>query len=177
MNFLQLVLLFFILPFNNPGKYNISNNGSVKNLHPFYVSVTEIQENTKDKIVEISCKIFTDDFEKTLRLHYSNKIDLLNPADKAVANNLVKDYINKHLSVSFDGKLQLMQYVGYEKNEEGIECYFQINNPLIHSKVTVINNVLFEYKPEQINIVHVTVKGKRQSTQLANPNDRKTFIF
>ena len=34
--------------------------------HPFYVSVTEIQENTKDKILEIACKIFTYDFENDL---------------------------------------------------------------------------------------------------------------
>ena len=34
--------------------------------HPIYVSVTEIEHNAKDKTLEISCKIFTDDFEKTL---------------------------------------------------------------------------------------------------------------
>ena len=110
-------------------------------------------------------------------MHYSNKIDLLNPPDKEVANKLIKDYITKHLSIAIDGKLQTLQYVGYEKNEEAIECYFQINNPVIHSKISIINNFLFEYKPEQINIVHVTIRGKRQSTQLVNPNDRKTFNF
>ena len=177
MNFFYLFTLFITLPINNPNVNGLSNKEHIKNIHPFYVSVTEIKENAKDKIMEVSCKIFTDDFEKTLRMHYSNKIDLLNPPDKAVANKLIKDYINKHLSISFDGKLQSLQYVRYEKNEEGMECYFQINNPVIHSKVTVVNNVLFEYKPEQINIVHVTVRGKRQSTQLVNPNDRKTFNF
>ena len=40
------------------------------NLHPIFVSVTEIEHNAKDKTLEISCKIFTDDFEKTLRLTY-----------------------------------------------------------------------------------------------------------
>jgi hypothetical protein len=175
MNFYYLLAAFITLPFNNLNQ--LSNSEVIKPTHPFYVSVTEIQENTKDKIMEISCKIFTDDFEKTLRMYYSNKIDLLNPRDKSVADKLIRDYIPKHLSISFDGKLQSLQYVGYEKNEEGVECYFQINNPVIHSKVTVTNNVLFEYKPEQINIVHVTVGGKRQSTQLVNPNDRKTFVF
>ena len=31
--------------------------------HPFFVSVTEINHNAKDKTIEIACKIFTDDFE------------------------------------------------------------------------------------------------------------------
>ena len=177
MKSFYLAILFFTLPFHYPFENSFSNKAPIKSIHPFYVSVTEIQQNVKDKIVEVSCKIFTDDFEKTLRMHYSNKVDLLNPADKAVANQLIKDYIEKHLSISFDGKLQSLQYVGYEKNEEGIECYFQINNPTIQSTVTVVNNILFEYKPEQINIVHVTVRGKRQSTQLVNPKDQKIFNF
>ena len=33
-------------------------------LHPFHVSVVEIEHNAEDKSLEISCKIFTDDFEK-----------------------------------------------------------------------------------------------------------------
>ena len=35
--------------------------------HPIYVSVTEIQHNAKDKTLEISCKIFTSDFEAILK--------------------------------------------------------------------------------------------------------------
>jgi hypothetical protein len=96
--------------------------------HPFYVSVTQIEENTKENLLEVSCRIFTDDFEKTLRMHYTNHIDLLNPTDKEQMNKLINDYITKHLSISIDGKLYPLQFVGYEKNEEAVECYFQINN-------------------------------------------------
>ena len=35
-------------------------------VHPFFVSVTEINHNAGDKNLEISCKIFTDDFEAAL---------------------------------------------------------------------------------------------------------------
>ena len=35
--------------------------------HPIFVSVTQIDHNATDKTLEISCKIFTDDFEQTLR--------------------------------------------------------------------------------------------------------------
>ena len=34
--------------------------------HPFHVSVIEINHNAADKNLEISCKIFTDDFEKIM---------------------------------------------------------------------------------------------------------------
>lgn len=156
-----------------------SNNAENKVIHkhPFFVSVTQIDENSKEKTVEISCKIFTDDFEKTLRMHYSNQVDLLNPADKPEMNKLVNDYINKHFSISIDGKAYPLQFVGYERNEEAVECYFQINNVSVKKSISVFNNLLFEYKPEQINIVHVTVKGIRKSRQLTNPDAKVNFVF
>ncbi len=159
----------------------IFNSGFVKskevNRHPFYVSVTQIDENAKEKILEVSCKIFTDDFEKTLRMHYKDHIDLLNPANKAAMNAHISDYIGKHLLISIDGKPGALQFVGYEKNEEGVECYFQVNNVLVNKTISVVNDLLFEYKPEQTNIVHVTVKGKRKSRQLVNPDSKISFDF
>ena len=53
--------------------------------HPFHVSVVEINHNSADKNLEISCKIFTDDFERVLRQNYKTKIDIINPADRAAA--------------------------------------------------------------------------------------------
>lgn len=148
-----------------------------KNHHPFYVSVTRIDENSKEKILEVSCKIFTDDFEKTLRMHYKGHIDLLNPSDRSAMNNVISDYIENHLKISVDGKMQRLQFVGYEKDDEGVECYFQVNSVSVKKTVDVFNDLLFEYKPEQTNIVHVTVKGKRKSRQLVNPDAKISFDF
>ena len=52
-------------------------------VHPFHVSVIEINHNAVDKTLEISCKIFTDDFEKILAKNYKAKVDLINPPNKA----------------------------------------------------------------------------------------------
>src|ERR1700755_2494190 len=97
-------------------------------LHSIYVSVTENENNAKDKTLEISCKIFTDDFEKTLRQNYKTSVELAAPKDKAAMNKLVNDYISKHLQIAVDGKNVALQFVGYEQEEEGIETYFQVNN-------------------------------------------------
>lgn len=170
--FFSFALLFCL---GNSTSTSIKNKGISK--HPFYVSVTEIDENIKEKILEVSCKFFTDDLEKTLRMHYPNHIDLLNPTDKAVMDALISDYVEKHLKIWVDGKLYPLEYVGYEKAEDGIECYFQVNNISVNKTVAVFNDLLFEYKPEQTNIVHVTVKGTRKSRQLINPNTNLSFDF
>ena len=58
--------------------------------HPFHVSVVEINHNVADKTLEISCKIFTDDFEKVLAQNYQTRIDLINPPDKKAMDTFVK---------------------------------------------------------------------------------------
>ena len=61
--------------------------------HPYYVSVTEINHNATDKTLEISCKLFTDDFEKALADKYKMKVDLINPQTKKPWIRSVKNYI------------------------------------------------------------------------------------
>ena len=156
----------FSVPANAPETY-----------HPLFVSVTEIEHNAKDKTLEISCKIFTDDFEKTLRQTYKGTVDLLKPADKAAMNKLVSDYVQKHLIITADGKKTALQFIGYEQQEEGIVSYYQVNNITTVSKIDITNNILYEYKKEQMEIIHVTVGGNRKSTKLNNPDSNASFEF
>jgi len=148
-----------------------------KTLHPIYVSVTEIEHNARDKTLEMSCKIFTDDFEKTLRQQYNTPIDLLNPKDKTAMEKLVSAYVLKHLIVKTDGKPAAFQFLGYEQQEEGIVSFYQANNIPSVKKLEVTDNILFEYKKEQISIIHAIVNGNRKSTKLVNPEDKTSFEF
>ena len=145
--------------------------------HPIYVSVTEIEHNAKDKTLEISCKIFTDDFEKTLRQTYKGQVDLLQPKDKNAMNKLVQDYVQKHLQIKVDEKSVALQFIGYEQEEEGIVSFYQVNNIASVKKLDITDNILFEYKKEQISIIHTTVNGNRKSTKLVNPEDKYSFVF
>jgi hypothetical protein len=145
--------------------------------HPIYVSVTEIEHNAKDNTLEVSCKIFTDDFERTLRQTYSGTVDLLQPKDKAAMNKLVSEYVKKHLSLIVDGKPVVMDFIGYEQQEEGIESYYQVNNIATLKKIDVRDNILYEYKKEQFSLIHVTVGGNRKSYKLNNPDDKVSFQF
>jgi len=145
--------------------------------HPIFMSVTEIEHNAKDKTLEISCKIFTDDLEKTLRQLYKTSVDLIKPKDKAAMDKLVSDYVQKHLSIAVDGKKTALQFIGYEQQEEGILSYYQVNNITAVNKLDIVNNILYEYKKEQIDIIHVTVAGNRKSTRLNNPEDKASFEF
>jgi hypothetical protein len=164
--------LLFLSALNFPAALNPSATN-----HPLFVSVTEIEFNAKDKALEISCKIFTDDFEKTLRQNYKTTVDLLKPKDKTAMNKLVSDYVQKHLLLTVDGKKAVLQFLGYEQQEEGIVSFYQAGNITAVKKIAITNNILYEYKKEQIGIIHVTVDGNRKSTKLTNPEEKCSFEF
>jgi hypothetical protein len=145
--------------------------------HPIYVSVTEIEHNAKAKTLEISCKIFTDDFEKALRTAYKAHVDLLDPKEKAAMDKLVNDYVQKHLKVAVNGAPVTLKYLGYEKIEEGIYSYYQADNIASVKKIAVTDNILYEYKEEQLSLIHVIVNGERKSTKLNNPEDKFSIDY
>ena len=152
-------------------------SGFIGLAHPIFVSVTEIEHNEKNSSLEISCKIFTDDFETTLRKQYNTKVDLLDARYKSSMNTLVNSYIQKHLLVFADGKPASLQFLGYEQQEEGIVSYYEVKNITSVKKIELINNILYEEKPQQMGIIHVTVKGERKSTKLNNPEEKASFVF
>lgn len=147
-------------------------------VHPLYVSITEINHNAADKTLEISCKLFTDDFEKALFDTYHKKTDLTTPKDKAEADKLVADYIRKHLVIRVDGKPVTPDFVGFERERDAVWSYFEVKNiAAIPKKINVKNSILYETYEAQINLMHVTVQGNRKSTKLNNPETEANFEF
>lgn len=146
--------------------------------HPFFVSVVEVEHNAKEQLLEISCKIFTDDFEKTLRLNNrGTSVDLINPKDKAAMNRLVAAYVQNHLAIKPDDKALPMEFLGFEKQEEAIYSYWQISQVPSVKKITFANSLLYDYKKEQTNIIHAIVGGVRKTTKLNHPQTEWTALF
>ena len=147
----------------------ILSSAGPSRLHPFHVSVVEINHNATDKTLEISCKIFTDDFEKVLTQNYKTKVDLTNPPDRKAMDSVVKKYIFSHLGVSVDGKPGTFSYLGFEKDAEAVYSFVQVDNIASVKKVELMINLMHDLFTDQVNIIHVIVKGERKSTKLDYP--------
>lgn len=145
--------------------------------HPFHVSVVEIEHNAAEKTLEISCKIFTDDFETILAKNYKTKVDLINPANKAAMDTLVKKYIFSHLSLRVNGKPVAFTYLGYENENEAAYGYFEVENVTSVSKLEITNSILYDKFDDQIGIMHVKNGSSRKSTKLNYPDKEAMFNF
>jgi hypothetical protein len=146
-------------------------------MHPFYVSVTEINHNSKEKAIEISCKIFIDDMEAALKQNYQRPVDLANASHKEQNDKLITQYISSKLNINPDGKPARLNYIGYEKDSESVFCYFEIREVGNLKKLDVTNSILQDITDKQINIMHITVNGQRKSYKLDYPNKKASFTF
>ena len=171
--FLQILSFALLLPFgrlSNPEKAPAAP-------HPFYVAVTEINQNPAEKTLEVSCKFFADDLEETLEKAYHTHLDIVAAKDRAAFDRFIPDYINKHLQLVADGKPVKLSYVGYETEKESAYAYFEVQNLSSVKQLDAVNTLLHDFKTEQINIMHVTAGGKRQSTKLDYPASKASFRF
>ena len=166
---LVLPLLGFGFLQNNDGFLD-PQNSTKKIFHPIHISTVEISHNATDRSLEITCKIFWDDFETILTKKNNNKrVDLTNEKSLNDNNKLVADYINKHLSITVDGKNVALSFVGFEKEDMVVYSYLEVINVSNVKNVSITNNLMHDMFDDQTNIMHVIVKGERKSTKLDYP--------
>ena len=146
-------------------------------LHPFFVSMTDINYNSKEKELEISVRIFTDDLENTLRKYHNGTIDILHAKDQKEMNGFVNDYIQKHLQLQVDGKIVQMNFLGYEEQSESIWSYFEVRNIAAVKKIDITNSLLHDYNINQLNMLHVKANEKELSYKLDYPATNASFSF
>lgn len=146
--------------------------------HPFYVSVIDLAYNENTRSLEVSIKVFTDDFEAALRQNFPNsRPDLMRDRPGSLEDSLINKYVKQKLGLTINGQAGNLQYVGYEKQEESVWAYFEIIDVPAVKTIGVSATLLFEYKKEQINIIHAKVGNEKKSHRLDNPESKVTLNF
>ncbi|HVI47614.1 MAG TPA: DUF6702 family protein [Chitinophaga sp.] len=138
-------------------------------LHPFYASVTEITHDAARKELQVSCRIFTDDLENTLKQQFKTPIDLTKPANRKQVEEYINAYLLQHLQITLDGKKANLHLIGYKIEEDAVWSFLEADNIPTPGTVAVRNDVLYAQHPTQINMIHVIVGGQRKSAKLDNP--------
>jgi hypothetical protein len=144
-------------------------------LHPYYISMTEIEQDKSNNTLEISVRIFTDDLEKTIRKNYTGKVDLLNKNEKTNSEKLIQEYILKHFSLKVNGTPVSLHFDGFESEEGSIWSYFECQDVSSLRTLDVSDTILHDYTDQQINFIHVKVPGYDETVKLDYPDSYKQF--
>jgi len=144
-------------------------------MHEYYVSLAEIRIDTQKKTFNVSCKMFTDDLENALYKSKGKKIDFAKSTESKEAKALLFIYIKERFKVYADSKELSYQLIGFEMEDDATWCYLEMPKYKKTKKVTVINSLLFDYLPKQINVVQLYVDKDHKSHKLTNPEMNTEF--
>ena len=145
--------------------------------HRFYLSLTEIRIDSKKQTMDVSCKLFTDDLEDALLKKYGKKFDLATSTKSKEAAVILNKYINENFKINIGGKLQTLTFVGFETETDATWCYLETVPFTSKGKINIYNSLLYDYLPEQSNMMNVYWNDVEKSAKLQSPDKMTELEF
>lgn len=106
--------------------------------------------------------------EETIRIFAGKKIDL-STKNKSENNQLISTYLKQHLKVEINRSKKELNFLGYEIDKEAVWVYFNIPKINAIKEISIISDVMYDYKTEQTNIIHVNLGTNTSSHKLNYP--------
>ena len=143
-----------------------------KEAHKFYVSHSTIHYNEKEQAVQVSVKLFADDFLQALKeAGYENFA--MEKNNKAFYGAL-EAYLPNHFNVSITGVPSEAVFVGWEPESDLIWLYMEYPDiKAMPGHIDLECKLLVSSFPEQQNIIHFEIGNQRKSALL---NARETSV-
>ncbi|MDP3557814.1 MAG: hypothetical protein Q8T03_10600 [Bacteroidota bacterium] len=145
--------------------------------HPFYLGVVDLKYNAKEKMMQGSVKLFTNDFEAALKKKYKKPIDLINTKDNDATAKILFDYLIAQLKFKVNNKSLSFKLIGFEHEADAIWMYIEFDKVDVPKNIEVDNTLLYDYLKDQMNIVHIEVNGAKKSLKVVNPEKTLKFDF
>ena len=148
--------------------------------HRYYFSLSEIKVDTKKKSLELSCKLFTDDIEDALLKLNHIKVDLGSSEKNKLVQQQVEKYLHERFKIVINGIPVVPHLIGFEAENEVTWFYLEStlnSKPTNPVKIKITNSLLYDFLPDQTNLVHLTCDEKEQTEKLTNPDKNILFAF
>ncbi|WP_459516182.1 DUF6702 family protein [Aquirufa regiilacus] len=137
------------------------------NVHPFHSSVGECIYNAKDKVWEISIRLFQDDLEQGLTAFTSKRFVF---QEDPQTDKVLESYLRKHLGVQVNQQLTTpYRYLGWEPVKDVIWVYVEVPTEQYLKGMYWENSLLAETFPDQTNLFHVA-RGEQKHSYLFQEN-------
>ena len=144
-------------------------------IHPFHVSVCDVDFNEEAKSIQLSQRIFLDDLEQTLNEKYRVNLVIDDELSKVYRDSLIKVYLFESLQISIDGKEKKGIYIGNEIEDDAMWCYIEFKGIKKFKSLKIKSSVLIETFEDQANIIHFTYGEYEKSIKLDKIKTTGTF--
>lgn len=136
------------------------------NAHKFYMSITEIEYNEKNKSLEVVITFFINDLEEVLEKENDAKIYLGSEKENVKADDFLKKYLSQHFIIEQEKGSLAFNYIGKEVDKDYAYAYIEFKGFKKKSSSLLTNTLLINYFPEQTNKVNFSSSYKTSSFTL-----------
>lgn len=145
--------------------------------HKYYVSVTQIDYIKEKESVQITTRIFIDDFESLLQQRYDEDIILSEKEEPKKVNMYIEKYLKEKIKIKINNEDAILNFIGKEYEDDIVNCYLEIENVKEIKSFEITNHVLYDLYKEQQNIIRTFINSKHKSFILIPENDKGLLNF
>lgn len=164
MKRIKIILVIVILPLM-----------AFSGFHKYYISVTEVDYIKDKQSVQITSRIFIDDFEKVLRERYNENVVLAGKEETKEVNKYIQTYLRSKIRVRINNHDMNLIFIGKEYDIDIIQCYIEIQNVKQINSIEISNEVLFDVFEDQQNMIKTKINSKQKSF-LLNQNNKTAVL-
>lgn len=146
-------------------------------LHPFHISVAEMEYNAKSKRIEVSLKLHSTDLDNALSADLGKRVDV----EKDKVDKELTKYLEGHFyllpesaakaeEITEKTPLSKVHFVGKELDKGWLWVYFEMELPKSDEPLALVNTVFLDRIKDQINTVSVRANAKRESMKMTRKN-------
>ena len=146
-------------------------------LHPFHISVTDIEYDAEARSVEIAQKIFMDDLEEVLVAKEDRLVDLIDKEQKEANDSLIESYLKKHFTLTINGKRVEYEFLGTQVEDDAIWCFMEVPKTRKFKSIEVRNTLLMDRFDDQLNLIHVKHEEEIRSMRLHKDHQNEQFVY
>ena len=132
-------------------------------IHPYYVSTLEIDHRPDRAALQITMRVFTDDWQLVLNTHYDKTLRLDPDTDTEQVLTHSADYLQQHLGLNLNGTDVTPSVLGREYQDDQLVLYLEVAGVAELQTLGVSNRILFAELEGQQNIVRIKTPTKRKN--------------
>lgn len=149
--------------------------------HEFYVSICDIEHNTESNTLEITLKVFTDDFEKAVFQTSNQNLHLGSSKEHTDADALIEAYLQENLLIQINQRgnpsQPSLRYIGKEVEVNEMWCYLEIANVTELKSIEIQNFLLTTAFPKQNNIVNIRANNRLESLLMSKNRTKDNVVY
>lgn len=146
-------------------------------LHKYYVSMTEIKYVKDKKEIQISMRLFIDDFEKVLSDQFKKPFALSTDKELKDADKYINFYLLQNFRLIINGKALKLDFLGKEYENDVVYLYAEVKDIVSVQSIEIQNRMLFERFEDQQNYIKLDMNNQKKTFILTKEIDKELIKF